>query len=260
MTTVADFGEYTGMFGTITIGGVALADVEFDCKWSRGTVSHARGGKYSDIQIPGKLTVKTKIKKALVYADAPKTLGYSLNDTPITGTAEALLAASSVLDATDFYIDMTDATIATESLIKITLQTKNITTGGTITLIGENTAGVAISEIIDLPATAVVGATWTSTKTFKVLYGMTVRGTDSTDDTGTFKVESIAGNTSFTVGNPKVFDLIGTLTKGATTIVVTLPDCWFSSGNLNWSDASKIIDVDADVEMHDPDLLKVDIT
>jgi hypothetical protein len=259
MTTVADFGEYTGAMGTLTVGGVALADVTYDVKWDRSTVSHTRGGKYSDINIPGKITVKTKIKKALVYADAEKTLGYSLNNVPISGTAETLLATSTVLDGSDFYEDMTDDTIATLSRIRYTLATKAITTGGTITLTGEDGDGNAITEIIEV-GSAAIGDTWTTTKLFKKVYGHTIRAIDSTDDLGTFVVASITGNATYTVGDPKIFDLIGTLTKGSTTIVITQPDCWFKTGGIAWEDAGKIIDVDADVEMRDPDTLSVSIT
>lgn len=261
MTTVADFGEYTGAMGTIsTSTGGALADVEFDVSWSRSTVTHSRGGKHSDIAIPGKLTVKAKIKKALVYADIPVTLGYSLTDTPATGTAEALLAASHVLDATDNYEDMTDSEIATASRLSYTLQTKAITVGGTITVIGEDADGNAISEIITVAAPQSIGKVYYTTKLFKKVYGHTIRAIDSTDDTGTFKVDSVAGAASYTVGDPKVFDLVGTLTKGATTIVVTMPNCWFTKGGISWVDAGKIIDVDGEVEMRDPDTLTVAYT
>jgi hypothetical protein len=259
MTAVSDFGEYTGAMGTITVGGVALADVQYDVKWERATVSHARGGKHSDINIPGKLTVKTKIKKALVYADVAKTLGYSLTDTPISGTAETLLATSTVLNASDFYEDMTDDTIATASRIRYTLQTKAIVTGGTITIIGEDADGNAMEELIAVAASA-IGTTWTSTKVFKKVFGHVIRGIDSTDDLGTFVVASIAGSATYTVGDPKVFDLVGTLTKGATTVVITQPDCWFKTGGIAWEDAGKIIDVDGDVEMRDPDTLSVSVT
>lgn len=259
MTTVPDFGEYTGMYGVVSLDGVPLADVQYDVKWERATVSHSRGGKHSDINIPGKLTVTTKITKALVYADAAKVIGYSLTDTPITGTAETLLSASHVLDGTDNYEDMTDDTIATLSRIRYTLATKAITTGGTITLIGEDADGNAISEVIEVAASP-IGTTWTTTKLFKKLYGHTIRAIDSTDDLGTFTVASIAGNSTYTVGDPKIFDLVGSLPKGSTNIVVTQPDCWFKNGGINWEDSGKIIDVEADVEMRDPDTLSVSVT
>jgi hypothetical protein len=259
MTTVPDFGEYTGAMGTITVGGVPLADVTYDVKWDRATVSHNRGGKHSDINIPGKISVKTKIKKALVYGDIEKTLGYSLTDTPITGTAETLLSASHVLDGTDNYEDMTDDTIATASRIRYTLATAAIVTGGTITIIGEDNDGNAMEELITVAASA-IGTTWTSTKVFKKVYGHTIRGIDSTGDLGTFVVASIVGSSTYTVGDPKIFDLVGTLTKGGHTIVITQPDCWFKTGGIAWEDAGKIIDVDGDVEMRDPDTLSVSVT
>lgn len=259
MTTVADFGEYTGAMGTITVGGVALADVQYDVKWKRSTVSHSRGGKHSDLNLPGKLTVTTKIKKALVYADVAKTLGYSLTDTPISGSAETLLAASHVLDGTDNYEDMADDTIATPSRIRYTLATAAIVTGGTITIIGEDADGNAMEELITVEASA-IGTTWTSTKVFKKVYGHTIRGIDSTGDLGTFAVASIAGSATYTVGDPKIFDLVGTLTKGSTTIVITQPDCWFTEGGIAWEDAGKVVDVECPVEMRDPDTLSISVT
>jgi len=259
MTTVPEFGEYTGISGVVTLDGVPLADVMYDVKWDRATVSHTRGGKHSDINIPGKLTVKTKIKKALVYADAAKVLGYSLTDTPISGTAETLLSASHVLDGSDNYEDMSDDTIATASRIRYTLATAAIVTGGTITIIGEDKDGNAIEELIAVAASA-IGTTWTSKKVFKKVYGHVIRGIDSTGDLGTFAVASIAGTSTYTVGDPKIFDLVGSLPKGSTDIIITQPDCWFKTGGIAWEDAGKIIDVDADVEMRDPDTLSVSVT
>lgn len=260
MTVVSDWGEYTGVHGTVTIGGAAIADVFYDIKWKRATVSHGRSGKYSDANYPGKLTVETKIKKALIYTDAAKVIGYSLTASPITGTAETLLAASHVLDATDNYEDMTDDTIATLSRIRYTLATKAITVGGTITLIGEDNDGNAISETIEVSAPASIGDTWTTTKLFKKVYGHTIRAIDSTDDLGTFTVASIAGSASYSVGDPKVFDLIGTLTQGSTTLVFTQPDCWFTEGGIAWEDAGKVVEVECPVAMRDPDTLTVVVT
>lgn len=259
MTTVPDFGEYTGVHGTVTVGGASIADVFYDIKWKRATVSHGRSGKYSDTNYPGKLTIETKIKKVLVHDDAPVVLGYSLSDAPITGTAETLLATSHVLDATDNYEDMSDDTIATLSRVRYTLATAAITVGGTITIIGEDNNGEPIEELIKVTAPASIGATWTSTKLFKKVYGHVIRGIDSTSDLGTFTVASIAGNSAYTVGDPKVFDLIGTLAQGANSLVFTQPDCWFSEGGIAWEDAGKMVDVECPVVMRDPDTFLFDI-
>jgi len=259
MTTVPDFGEFSGVHGTITVGGAALADVFYDVKWKTATVSHGRSGKHSDSNHPGKFSIEIKLKKALILDDAPVVLGYSLNDTPITGTAETLLATSTALDASDFYEDMTDDTIATLSRIRYTLATNAITVGGTITVIGEDGAGNPIEEIIKVTAPASIGDTWTTTKLFKKVYGHTIRGIDSASDLGTFAVASIAGSSSYTVGNPKVFDLVGTLAKGSSSLVFTHPDCWISEGGIAWEDAGKTIDVDLPVVMRDPDTFKFEI-
>lgn len=260
MTTVDDFGEYTGVNGVVTVGGTVLADVQYDVSWETETVSGARASKYSDVNIPGKRKVTTTLKKSLVREDAAVVIGMSLNATPITGTAEALLAASGVLDGSDTYTAMTDDEIATESQIKLTLQTNATTSAGTATLIGEDTAGNAISEVLIVPAGMQIGATLTTAKTFKKVFGLLTYGVDSTSDLGTFKVDSIVGASVYTFGPPAVFELVGTVTKGAHSIAITQPGCWFKKGGLAWEDAGKIIEVDLPVEMHDPDLLTATVT
>lgn len=260
MTTVADFGEYTGIMGTVTIGGVPLADVEYDLKWERTTVSHQRSGKRSAINIPGSLKVSTTVKKALVRTDAPTVIGYTLTDTPGSGTAVTLLATSTVLDASTNYDAMTDPTKpGTASKVRLTLQTKNVTAtgGGTVTLIGTDVNDLPQTDILTIPDGMIIGEFVDSAKAFKTVAAMVTVDVDSTGDTGTFKVESLAGTATYTVGDPEIFDLVGTLTKGAHTLVFTQPDCWFSNGGINWTNGDEIIEVNLNVEMHDPDLLTV---
>jgi len=253
--TVSDFGEYTGVHGVVTMDGAAIADVEYDCSWSRTTAAHSRSGKHSDIQVPGKLSVKTTIKKTLVHADAAKVIGYTLSDTPLTGTASTLLASSHVLDATDNYEDMTTPTIATPSRIRYTLGTNATTVAGTITIIGEDANGDAQSETLDVAAGMTVGSTLTSEKLYSKVYGHTIREVDSTSDTGVFAVTSITGSSTTTVGDPKTFALVGQVVKGGNSITLTQNDCWFSQGGLSFADAGKIVEVSLPVEMHDPDTL-----
>jgi len=254
MTTVNDFGEYTGAMGTITLSsGGALADVEYDIKWSRSTVTHSRGGKHSDIQIPGKLTVKTKIKKALVYADAARTLGYGLTDTAVTGTATACLAATSFTAGTAVPITSDPATV---SVLAVTTSNASTTLAGSFTIVGTDVNDDPISESIEVPGATISGTIFKTSKSFKTAdYAIT----NTITGTAKFQIDGVAATATYNVGNPKVFDLVGVLTKGATTITITQPDCWFSSGGISWVDAGKIVDVDADVEMRDPDTLTVTV-
>ena len=258
MVTIDNFGELQGIDGYLVVDGVPICDILYDTKWARGDVAHDCASGFSDVYLPGKFTVKTTIKKAMRHSEAPMLIGYSLNDTPITGTAGTLLATSHVLDATDNYEDMTTPTIATPSRIRYTLQTNAITVAGTITIIGEDADGNALSEIIEVPASA-IGATFTSQHVYKKVHGHTIRAIDSTSDLGTFAVTSITGNTSYTVGNPKIFDLVGGVEKDGKSIIVTHPDCWFSSGGLTWDSSEKILDVSIDVSMHKPSELQVDV-
>lgn len=252
MTTVADFGEYTGIMGTVTVGGVALADVEYDLSWERTTVSHQRAGKRSAINIPGSLSVKCTIKKALARTDAPTVIGSTLTDVPVTGTAGAI--KTGVTLTADARTASTTPVISTPSRVRATVVLAAITTAGTLTIIGEDANGTVITDPIPV-GLLTVGQFVTSSKVFKKVYGVDNDGIRST--TGTLTIESLAGNASYTVGDPKIFDLVGTLTKGAHTLVFTQPDCWFKTGGINWESGDKIVEVNLDVEMHDPDLLSV---
>jgi len=260
MTTVADFGEYTDVDGQLSLSGLGtIANVQYDVSWKRNANKVPRSGARSQKNIPGYLEVTTKLKAILIHDNAAALLGSSLNATPITGAAETLLATSHVLDATDWYEDMTDDTIAAASRIRYTLQTKAATVGGTITIIGEDASGNPLEEIITVPATMAINDTLTSTKLFKKVYGHTIRGVDTADDLGTFLVASITGASSYSVGDPLVFDLVGTVTKGSESIQITQPDCWMASGGFAWTDGGKPMDIDVDVQMYDPDLLDVDV-
>jgi hypothetical protein len=72
-------------------------------------------------------------------------------------------------------------------------------------------------------------------------------------------VDTLAGAASYTVGEPKIFDLVGGVEKSGKVITITQPDCWFSEGGLSFEDAGKILEVSTSVEMHDPDLLEIDV-
>ena len=238
--------------GTISLSsGGALADVEYDIKWSRSTVTHSRGGKHSDIAIPGKLTVKTKIKKALVYADAARTLGFGLTDTSVSGTATACLAATSFTAGTAVAITSDPATA---SVLRVRTSTDVSTAAGGFTIVGTDINDREISETLTIPNGTLVGTDFYTSKVFKLANWAVTNGITGSIK---FQIDGVAATATYAVGDPKIFDLVGVLTKGATTITITQPNCWFSSGGIAWTDAGKIVDVDADVEMRDPDTLTV---
>lgn len=241
---------YTGVHGAVTYAGAVLAVAEFSFEITRGIASHARSGKYSDLNVPGKLSCKGKLKRIQTNADL---LMAALNATPVTGTATVLLATSTVLNASDFYEAMTNTTPGTASRIKVTLQTQNATVGGTCTLSGTDIGGNEISEVIDVPATAVVGDYWVTDKAFLTVAGHLVRGIDTASDLGTLKIESIAGDSSVNVGEPKSFALIGAVTDGTNHITVTLANVTFNKAGFDFTDASKILEDDMEFFVKDPD-------
>lgn len=252
MTTVDDFGEYTGAHGVVTVDGVPFADVEYDIKWSRTTVTHSRASKFSDIQIPGKLTVKTTIKKALVHSEAAMVLGYSLTDTSVTGTAGARLAATTIVAGTAVAIT-TDP--ATPSMLDITITVGSTTAEGQIIVGGTDANDDPIAESFVIPNGTALGTVFHGAKVFKTCdFALPL---DITSGTGAkFQVDSVAG-VAYAVHNPKIFDLVGGVTKAGKSITITQPDCWFSEGGLSFVDAGSILEVNSAVEMHDPDLLEV---
>lgn len=240
---------YTGVHGAVTYAGATLAVAEFSFEITRSIASHARSGKWSDLNVPGKVSCKGKLKRIQTNGDL---LMAALNATPATGTATTLLATSTVLNAADWYQAMDDTTPGTASRIKLTLQTKAITVAGTITLIGTDALSNPISEVIEIGVSA-IGSTWTSVNTFLTVEGMVCHDIDSTDDLGTFLVQSIAGDSTVNVGEPKSFALIGAVTDGSNHITVTLANVTFNKAQFNFTDADEILEDDMEFFVKDPD-------
>jgi hypothetical protein len=251
MVEVSDFDEYTGVNGHLVVDGTVLADVTYDVKWSRGIAAHDRASAFSDVQLPGKFSVKTTIKKQLVHSEAAKLLGYSLNATPVTGSATACLAATTITAGTAVPIT-TDP--ATPSILKITTSVAATTLAGAIIISGTDTSDNEIAEVFVIPAATPSGTIIKGSKIFKT--ANTALPVDLTSTGGAkFQIDGVAGAASYTVGNPKIFDLVGSVIKGGDSIAVTQPDCWFSDGGLTWDAMDKVLDVSTAVEMHKPDQL-----
>jgi len=243
---------YTGVHGAVTYAGASLAVAEFDFEITREIASHARSGYWSDLNVPGKVSCKGKLKRIQTNADL---LMATLNATPATGAAETLLATSKVLDGSDFYEAMDDTEIAAASRIKITLQTKAVTAtgGGTCTLFGTDINGNDISEVISIPNSAAVSDVWYSDNAFLTVEGHLVHDIDTADDLGTLKIEAITGDSTVNVGEPKSFALIGKVEDGTNHITVTLANVMFNKAKFNFTDASKILEDDLEFFVKNPD-------
>lgn len=250
MTTVADFGEYTDVNGTVKIGGVAIGDVTCDFTWDRKTIEVERAGKRSAVSIPGGLTYKLTLKKALQRDDIPSTLAYSLTDTPVAGTADAVKAATVFGSANAW--TAAAVTLTTPSIVRFTLGTAVVTTAGYVTLFGEDANGDPLEEQVYFPTTMLVGQTVDTTKAFKKTYGWLNLGVVSTGS-GTIKLDGVAGTSTWKVGDPEIFDLEIDLTKGAHILKADIPDCWFTNGGIVWGTGGNVIENNLNVAIHDFD-------
>ncbi|MFA7121222.1 MAG: hypothetical protein WC277_07055 [Bacilli bacterium] len=260
-TTVGEFEEYTGVNGIVKIDGTEILDVQYDISWETATVEHKRGNKRSSVYIPGSKTVKTTIKKALARTDVPKTLIYSLTDTPVTGTADVVSAAV-VFGAANAWTAAAK-TMTTPSAIRATLSVAAVTTAGYVTIFGEDENGDPMNDDLYFPTTLLVGASVDTTKIFSKVYGFLNQGVVSTG-AGKIALAGVAATSTATMGDPKLFTLVGEISKvvsGVThTITITQPECWFTRGGIAWTSGDEVIEVDTDVQMHDPEKMTVAVS
>ena len=250
--------HYTGVQGVVKIDGSPIAVSEFGFTVDRGTASHARSGKWSDLNAPGKLKVTGTIKRIMVDSNYLKA---ALNAAASTGEAYSLVAAY-VIDCTSAPVEKDDETAGAHptlpSQLRVSLSltgSAGIATAGAVTLIGTDANDQPISETILLPVTTDTAA-WDTSAIFKKFE--TAIFTDVIcDTTSTLAVDSIAATSSFTLAKPKFFAIIGKVVDGSDNIIVTMTNCWFTKGGLSFTDADKMVEEDLPFMVEDPD---VDIT
>ena len=237
---------YTGIHGTLSVGGSEIAFAEFSVKISRGVASHPRAGKYSDLKRSGKLDITGTIKR--IQSDATM-LGRLLTTAAVTGTA-GTLHAGLTLDGNDAMTEMTSAD-AQDSRVRLTVAGHAITTAGTAVLIGTDINGAAQTETLTL-TTLGIGEYVTSTKVYGTVTDVALFTVDSTSN-GTLVVASIAGSSTYTVGAGATFNLIGTVTNGSNTIVVTCNNAFLTDGEFTIGDADTILSEPLSFTVQDPD-------
>jgi hypothetical protein len=238
---------YTGVQGVVSYAGAPIAIAECDITITRGVAVHPRSGKWSDYKLPGKADVTGTLKRIQVDG---LWLAALLNATPTTGTATLLEAAAIFTAGTAYPIN--DAVVVTPSRIRITLSVDSITTGGTATIYGTDANDVAISEVIVIANGSAAGTTWTSTKVFKTCTYWLPVGIASTGG-GKFAFNSIAGDATVDLGEPKTWDFAGSVVDGTNNIYVNMLDCFFTSGKFHFSDANAMLSDEMAFTMKDPD-------
>lgn len=253
MTTVADFGEYTGEHGAITYGGAAIADCTVDIKWNRDTVTVPRANHISDLNRPGKLKIST-FKIGRVQIDAAL-MGASLTAAGVTGTAGVVHAGLTPPGSgAENITDMTSVTPATPSKYRFIPRTAPITAGGYAILTGTDVNGNAAIERLDLTACVIGATSATSLNVFKTVTNVALLGTVAAG--GTIEVSTIVGSATYTPDDPKVFDIIFSVTRGVNSMTFTAPDCWFTEGGVSLKDLNPLME-DIGIAMRDPELLSV---
>jgi hypothetical protein len=245
--------HYTGVQGVVKVNNVAIAVSEFTLSVDRGTASHPRSGKWSDLNAPGKVKVTGTVKRIMVDSTYLK---MALASTGDTGDAESLVAADTI-DATSAPVEKDDiyGVLSAASNLRVThVPSGNygIDTAGAVTLIGTGADGNPVSETILIPVTT-VSATWDTQTKFLQLTTAIFTDVECSATGATLQVDSLAGITSFTVGTPTMFSLTGKLVDGADYIQCALTNCWWKKGTLGFTDADKMVEEDMPFEIEDPD-------
>ena len=238
--------NYTGVQGAVTYAGSPLAVSEFSFTVTRGLASHARSGKWSDLNKPGKVSVTGKITRIQTNATL---IAAALTGTPTTGSVETL--KDHVAVTADGATAMDDTSIATASRIRATVETSAITTGGHLDFVGEDVNGNRVVESVDV-GTIGIGEYVTTRGTFLKLYYVYVTDIRSSGN-GTLVIASIAGDSTANVGEPKFFTLVGYVTDGGNNITVTLTNCFFTGSKFSFTDASQMLSDDLPFAVTDPD-------
>jgi len=239
----------TGAQGYIKIGGVVWADATVSFTLNQASATHARGGKFSDLNLPGKRTVSITAKN--IMRTGAK-IGGMLTDTAAAGTGGTIKSGVSV--ASDGFTASTTPTIATPSQISVTVAGFAMTTAGYVTVQGTDVNGTMMEEDIYVGLLG-VGASAKGTKLFKTVVGVYVTSIRSTSG-GTLTIASLAGAGSYvTTANPTIYALefggIDSVTSN--TIYVTANNCFASKSALAYADANTVFSDDVAFTMEDID-------
>ena len=249
----------TGAQGVVRIGGVDWADAVIDFTLNQASASAKRGGKRSQLNLPGELSC-TIVARNIMRTGAK--IGGMLTDTSTSGSAGTIKSGISV--AADGWTDSTTPTIATPSQVRLTVATSAMTTAGVVTVIGTDADGNPIEEPISISGVLGIGEYATGKLLFKTVTGVYVASVRSTGG-GTLTLTSIVGASAYSVtANPMEYDLVfgGIDSVTGNYILVTASNCFASKSRLAFADANTVFmdDVNFTIEDLDADLSVTEVT
>lgn len=251
MSTATTENTYTGVEGVLTVGGNPFAYVKADISIDRDTISLPRGGKWSDLALPGKAKPKIKISYGLVDSDL--LLNAFDNGTNTASTSDETLHASMAGNGAIQPI----SSGMTPPSVPLTIKLKIISTdgfeAGAVIIEGTDANNVAIAEAIPFPLVA-TGATTTyyyGHTRFKTITQITLPVVLNINDGVT---PYGMGQKTVTLGRPLYFTFVAKLYKSATQFTqITATNCWLKNYTLPLGGPSDPAIIDQDLEIRDPD-------
>jgi hypothetical protein len=239
-------GAYTGVHGVVTVAGGGEEFIEVDINVTRGVAAQKRGGKYSELKVPGGFDVAISLRKIL--SDGAF-FGRIINGTPITGSATVLLAATTITAGTAVAITSDPAT---PSLVKLTTSTAATTLAGAIVITGKDVNDAECSETFIIPAGTLSGTSFTGQVIFKETN--LALPIDLTSTGGAkFQLDGVVAASAYTVGDPSIFNFVGKWDKGTPEIVFTCNNCFLTSAKTGGGDPNSQIVGDYNIVMQDAD-------
>lgn len=239
-------------------GGAIWADATVNFTLTQASATAPRGGKFSDLNLPGKRTCTITAKNIMRSGAMP---GGMLTDTAVSGSATELQAAATFTAGTAITLG---ADPATPSRVKVTLSVAAITTGGTLVIYGTDINDTPISEVLTIANGSVATTTWTTRNLFKTTdYALPVLVASSGG--GKFAFDGVAASAAYTTTSaPQLYQLEfgGLDSVTGNTVYVRASNCFANKAALAYADANTVFmdDVGFTIEDLDADLAIYEVT
>lgn len=247
MATETTIDTYTGVEGVMQYRGNPFAFVTFDLEMKRDSVDIPRGGKWSDISLPGKVKPEGKIKYGLVDPD----LFIDAFDDGTNTTSASLTSAHATIDGTGSAQRITAAITSpsTPQTLQIVTTTTDALVAGYVLIEGTDANDATISEVIDYTTTP---GTFYGHQVFKTITAINVPASMNVND---HVAVSAVGQRTITLGRPAYVTIMGRVNKadGSGYVQVTCTNCWLANFPLMISNASEAVLPEQTFKVRDPD-------